>query len=94
PSVVVERPVLVAAPVVGGVAPGSRDVQGFESGGTVIRLARGESTIAGFTTSLDSERDGRRDGVAHGRPNDARVCMSREERTVTAHRLKRVPVVC
>lgn len=62
--VVIERPVIVApAPVMIDASPRTLDVQAFQAGGTVMILARGENTTAGFTPSLERQPDTRRDGV-------------------------------
>ena len=58
---VIVRPVVIQ-PVYAELAPRTLDLQAYQSGDTVIVLARGENTTAGFTTSLERERDGRSDG--------------------------------
>jgi len=71
-------------PAVAEVMPRALELQAFQTGDTVIVLARGENTTTGFATSLEREagdrrRDGRTGVVLHnigpvGRYN-AQVCV-------------------
>lgn len=51
-------------PVIAELAPRALELQAFQAGDTVIILARGENTTAGFTTSLEREWDRHIDGAA------------------------------
>ena len=58
-------PVVHPAPVIVDAAPHALDVQAYQSGDTVMVLARGENTTSGFATSLERIVDGRFDGVVN-----------------------------
>lgn len=58
-------PVIHPAPALVNVAPHALDIDAYQSGDTVIVLARGDNTTGGFATSLERIVDGRFDGVVN-----------------------------